>query len=192
MDPGSYVIIPPRPPVPTIPQGDGPISTPLSMSPLTSAETSLNSETSANSTIRGGEQVCTYFGARPKTLPTTLPFHSTPLPTDDDTFKFKLPGIAAEVIYHRDQTPGVSMSPREHMRFLRRAYFPTRDELDGPVVRYSKLHYGDEEDNISVLETAFVDSPDEPPVDDDVQAVPDGAAGGFSNRFRNLNPFRRR
>ena len=82
------------------------------------------------------------------------------------------------------------MSPMEHMRFLRRAYLPTRDELDGPVVRYSKLHYGDEEDNISVLETAFVDSPEDPPVDD-VQEVTNGAAGGFSDKIRNLNPFRR-
>ena len=134
-------------------------------------------------------QALPHLGARPKVFPTTLPFHSTPLPPDDDMFKFKLPGIAAEIVYHRDQSPGNSMSPIEHMRFLRRAYFPTRDEIDGPVVRYSRLHYGDEGENISVHETAFMETPDEPP--DNEQNMVDGAAGGFSNRIKNLNPFRK-
>ena len=138
------------------------------MSPATSAETSLNS------TAQEEMQIGPYLGARQKILPTTLPFHSTPLPTDDDVFKFKIPGLAAEVIYHRDQTPGVSMAPMEHMRFLRRSYYPTRDEMDGPVVRYSKLHYGNEEDNLSVLETAFMET-NSGPLDEDEQGDTNGA-----------------
>lgn len=163
MDPHAYVLVPPKPPLPSIPQGDGPISTPLSMSPATSAETSLNS------TVQEKMQICPYLGARPKILPTTLPFHFTPLLTDGD-----------------------SMAPMEHMRFLKMSYFPTRDEMDGPVVRYSKLHNGNEEDNLSVLETAFMEPNSESLDDEDEPAVTVGAVGGFSDKLRNLNPFRKR
>jgi hypothetical protein len=160
MDPTKYVITLPQS---GIPQHDGPIATPASMSPVTSADNSM----------------CSILGA----------VTSTPLPLQDDAFTFKLP-LMGEIVFHRndDVPPGEAMGPMEHMRFLRKVYFPTQDEIDGPVVRYHKLHYGDEYAEMDELDTAVCDITGVS-ADDDVQAATGSRPTKF---FSRLNPFKKR
>ena len=148
---------------PSCRQHDGPILTPASMSPATSADNSM----------------CSTLGA----------VTSTPVPLQDDAFTFKLP-LVGEIVFHRndDEPPGEAMAPMEHMRFLRRVYFPTQDEIDGPVVRYHKLHYGDEHAEVDELDTAVCDITGVSE-DDDAQAATGSRPTKF---FSRLNPFKKR
>ena len=106
----------------------------------------------------------------------------------DDAFSFKLP-LVGEVVFERNEhePPGEAMAPMEHMRFLRKAYFPTQDEIDGPAVRYHKLHYGDEQAEVAELDTAVCDITGVPD-DDDGQAESENRPSVFSR----LNPFKKR
>ena len=161
MDPTKHVITLPRS---GIPQHDGPIATPASMSPATSADNSR----------------CSNLGAAT----------STPIPMQDAAFTFKLP-LLGEVVFQRNEyePPGEARSPMEHMRFLRKVYFPTQNEIDGPVVRYHKLHYGDEHAEVAEHDTAVCDITGVPEDDDDAQA----ATGSRPSRiFSRLNPFKKR
>ena len=167
MDPSRYVI---TLPCSGIPQHDGPIATPASMSPATSANNS--DATSADNSM------CSNVGAAT----------STPIPMLDNAFAFQLP-LLGEVVFKRNEQelPGEAVAPMDHMRFLRRVYFPTQAESDGPVVSYHKIHYGDEQEEIAELDTAVCD------VTGEITNADDHAAPGSRNSFfSRLNPFKKR
>ena len=173
MNPDDHLIVLQQPADHVIPQHDGPVLTPASLSPMTSAECSLNSSL-----------VEPFIGSGPV-------HSSTPLPVQDPAFRFRLPVLNTEVVFLRNETPGEAMSPGEHMRFLRRSYFPAQRELETPVVRYHRLHCGDENDEVAELETAFCDISG---LSEDAgeAASAEGATGGFSAKFlSSLNPFKK-
>ena len=106
----------------------------------------------------------------------------------DNAFAFQLP-LLGEVVFKRNEQelPGEAVAPMDHMRFLRRVYFPTQAESDGPVVSYHKIHYGDEQEEIAELDTAVCDVTGEITNADD-----DAAPGSRNSFFSRLNPFKKR